>query len=76
MKQGSGNSKPGDQKVEPKPKGINPGWVGQIGLSQGTHVMDHNEVHGAFEKMHKDRGYKAPKAGTDSHHSGSQGRHK
>lgn len=77
MGQGPINSKKGDQKVEPKPKGINPGWVAQLGQMQGTHTMDDpKDVFGSFEKVHKDRGYKSPPVGSECHHSGSQGKHK
>jgi hypothetical protein len=67
----------GSRKVEPKPTGVNPGWAAQLGQAQGTHSMDEpKSVFGAFEKMHKDRGFKAPVADPCSHPAGSQGKHK
>jgi len=77
MGQGPIKNSNAGRKVEPKPTGMNPGWVAQLGEAQGTHTMDDpNSVFGAFEKMHKDRGYKAPGIDSTCHHSGSQGKHK
>ena len=66
MKQGMGNSRSGQQKVEPKPKAINPGTVADIGLQQ------------VRTRGHKDlgRGYKAPmNKSQTTRKGGSQGRH-
>lgn len=76
MKQGSGNSRMGQTKVEPKSRAMNPGAVGQIGIALGTHVTEEGEVHGAAEKMHTGRGYHAPKVECGNHPSGSQGKHR
>ena len=63
MKQGTGNSKSGSQKVEPKSKAVNPRVVADIG------------IHQIRTRPHKDlgRGFTAPApVATTTHKSGSQ----
>ena len=77
MKQGSGKSSHSGGKVEPKSHGVNPAYTAQLGTMLGNHVTDEGEsVKGAFVKMHQGRGYSAPENHSDTHHCGSQGRHK
>lgn len=67
MKQGTGRSMAGSQKVEPKAKAINPGAVSEMGIKQ---------VHtGAKPAMVEGRGYMAPKVASSTHPRGSQGKH-
>lgn len=68
MKQGTGNSRPGDQKREPISHAVNVSSVAEIGIHQ---------VHtgGSSRELYSGRGYEAPLAGSDTHHSGSQGKH-
>jgi hypothetical protein len=68
MKQGTGNSRRGDTKVEPKSQAVSLAHVSNIGLKQAYVKTP--------EPMYKGRGYKAPMVGETSHKSGSQGRHK
>lgn len=68
MKQGSGTSKSGSTKVEPKPRAVNPGAVNQL----GNHVGPARAV----ENLYEGRGLKAPMAGETQHKSGSQGKHR
>ena len=73
MKQGSGMMSHMGMKVEPRPMAMRPAGVAQIGIAQGTHVMDKGEMHGAFERMHAGRGFKAPHDTSVTHHKcGSQ----
>jgi hypothetical protein len=76
MKQGQSGRSVTETKVEPRSRAVNPGGVGQIGIAQGNHVMEKGKVSGGLERMYEGRGYKAPMAGTSSHHSGSQGKHR
>ena len=76
MKQGSGKSSHSAGKVEPKPMAVHPGYAGQLGIAQGNHVTEIGTVKGGAETMHAGRGFKAPTAGEETHHCGSQGRHK
>lgn len=68
MKQGSGNSRSGDQKREPISKAVNVSTVAEMGAHQ---------VHcdGTSQELYSGRGYEAPMAGTSTHRSGSQGKH-
>lgn len=67
MKQGRATSSgPADQKVEPKSQAINPHSVADIGIKQ-SYVRS--------EPMYIGRGIEAPLAGSDTHRSGSQGKH-
>ena len=74
MKQGSGTSSHSGGKVEPRSMAIRPAGVAQIGIAQGTHVMDKGEMHGAFERMHAGRGFKAPMDMSVTHHKGGSQR--
>lgn len=78
MKQGSGNSRVGDTKVEPRAHAIRPAGVAQLGQAQGNHAQDSpGRRLDPTEAIHKGRGYEAPPlAGCTPHHSGSQGRHR
>lgn len=67
MKQGSGNSRRGDGKVEPMPHAINPRGVAAIGIKQVY-------TNGAPSLM-SGRGYKAPAIESTTHKSGTQGKH-
>lgn len=67
MKQGTGNSRMGSQKVEPRSRAINPGAVSEMGTHQ-VHIR-------AKPAMVEGRGYKAPMAAASNHKSGSQGKH-
>ena len=67
MKQGSGNSRKGDSKVEPKPHSIGVGAVSRIG-SQYVYTAP-------ATPMHAGRGYKAPMHSQATHKGGSQGKH-
>jgi hypothetical protein len=67
MKQGTGNSKAGDRKVEPKSKAKNPGKVADIGM-QVVRSRQHVDL---------GRGEKAPAPQSSStSKSGSQGKHR
>lgn len=65
MKQGTGSSRSGPTKVEPKSVGVNPRAVAQIGIKQ----VNTRPVAAVG------RGYKAPMAGSENHKNGSQGKH-
>ena len=67
MKQGTGNSRPGDQKREPIPHKVNVSAVAEM----GTQVVRHTSV-----PMYSGRGLEAPHAGTTIHNTGSQGKHR
>ena len=54
-----------DQKVEPKPRAVDPCAVFEIGTS----------VPYKKTELYKGRGYKAPMVGEESHPCGSQGKH-
>lgn len=75
MKQGRASiSGPADRKVEPNPKGVNPGAVSYLGNPLGNHTN-----HGSFplQKTAWDagRGYSAPGINAKTHKNGSQGSH-
>jgi hypothetical protein len=65
MKQGSSNTTVTEVKREPIPHAISHAGASQIG-----ETVDKR----AIEALHKGRGYKAPMAGCEVHHSGSQGK--
>jgi hypothetical protein len=67
MKQGPSTSRAGDQKREPISHGVNPCAVAEIGIQQ---------VYTRSEPLYEGRGIEAPMAGTTTHRSGSQGKHK
>lgn len=69
MKQGTGNSRPGDQKREPIAHAVDVCSVADIGNQQ-------RYIRGTSRELYEGRGYEAPMAGTDTHHSGSQGKHR
>ena len=75
MQQGRGKNFSGPMKVEPRPRAISPGYAGQIGIAQGSHVTDHKKELDHSERMHAGRGFKAPPIGGGNHSSGSQKRH-
>lgn len=62
-------------KVEPMPHAINPGGVGQLGVSQGSHVTSGPDSDYRGDPIHGGRGYKAPPVKSQSHNRGSQGRY-
>ena len=66
MKQGTGNSRSGATKVEPTPKAVSPGAVGNIGIQN---------VRYRSQQLYEGKGYRAPMASTSHHKSGSQGKH-
>ena len=55
-------------KVEPHSRVVDPAGVNQL----GNHVGPARAV----EPLYEGRGYKAPMAGEQHHHCGSQGKHK
>lgn len=57
-----------DQKREPIAHAVSEKAVAQIGTAQ-AHIR-------ATETLYKGRGFEAPLAGSDSHPSGSQGKHR
>ncbi len=65
MKQGSGKHASAGGKVEPNPRRVSPGAVSEIGVVQVR--TEPHQVGG--------RGFKAPMNKSQSHKSGSQGRH-
>ena len=62
-------------KIEPKSYGTSPGYAGQLGQMQGSHVTSHDDTNYRGEKMHIDRGFKAPPVKSQSSNRGSQGRY-
>lgn len=69
MKQGSGNSTASGQKREPIAHAVDVCSVADIGLQQAR-------VHGgSSSELYSGRGFEAPLAGSDTHRSGSQGKH-
>jgi hypothetical protein len=72
-------------KTEPRAHGINPGYAGQLGESQGSHITDGRETGYRGTPMSAKRGYEPPGMITDPvkavgvgggrtiHHCGSQG---
>jgi hypothetical protein len=70
MKQGSGTSKAGDGKIEPRSHAISIDKVSGIGLQR---VRTFPET----KSLHASRGFSAPSPVSDDHHkSGSQGKHR
>ncbi len=67
MKQGTANNTQSGQKREPISHSVDPCAVADIGIHQ---------VYTVSKPLYDGRGYEAPMAGTDVHHSGSQGKHK
>ena len=63
------------RKVEPSANGISPGGVNMLGNMQGNHVTGEKNSSYRGEKLYEGRGFEAPKNKSQSHGSGSQGRH-
>jgi hypothetical protein len=63
MRQGraSGSAGAGKRKVEPSANGIHPGYAGQLGESQGSHVTGEKDSSYRGESMRCGPGYAAPK---------------
>lgn len=74
MKQGSGNSRAGDQKREPMSSAVMPGGVANIGLAQGDHA-DGKDFVPRITPLYSGRGYQAPAIASTSHKCGSQGKY-
>lgn len=76
MKQGKASiSGSYDQKVEPSPKPINPGYTSYIGTKLGNHATEEGSNNVNYTPESSGRGYMAPGIGTTRHKSGSQGKH-
>jgi hypothetical protein len=74
MKQGSGSSRSGSQKVEPRPHAINPGGVSLLGEMQGNHA-DRGTFKPKITPMNAGRGFSAPApVACTVHKGGSQGK--
>ncbi len=67
MKQGHASYTAPQRKVEPKPRAVDPGAADQLGQALANKRV--------VEKLYCGHGYKAPMAGSQTHKSGSQGRH-
>jgi hypothetical protein len=76
MKQGTGNSGAGGQKVEPTPHKILPIYTNTMGNMRGNHAMEKGDLPFATVPMDAGAGLKAPMVGQTIHHCGSQGKHK
>ena len=75
--QGKGyTTKVGSTKVEPTSQAVPPAYPGRMGVMQGNHATDNGTVRVQHIPMYEGRGLKAPMAGSTSHPTGSQGRHK
>jgi len=76
VKQGasSGNNA-GRPYRSPVVTSIKPGWAGQIGEAQGSHVTDKGDTGYRGESMNNGRGFASPKPKSVQHNCGSQGRH-
>lgn len=74
MKQGTGNSRSGDRKIEPRNQFVNPGAVAQMGNKMGNHA-DNRDMTLRPTPFNAGRGANAPSIGTTTHKSGTQGRH-
>jgi hypothetical protein len=77
MRQSSAKNVSTGQKREPIAHAIDPAGVSQIGSAMGNHATGGTKIlHGASKPLYAGRGFEAPMAGCDQHHSGSQGKHK
>ena len=77
MKQGQSSYNRPQMKREPIVHKVDPAGVSQIGQAMGNHATDSTKIlNGASKPLYKGRGFEAPMAGCDQHHSGSQGKHK
>ncbi len=66
---------PADRKREPVVHKVSPGAVSQIGSAMGNHATGNGQrLSGASLTLYEGRGFEAPKAGSDTHPCGSQGR--
>jgi hypothetical protein len=76
MKQGRADiSGPRDRKVEPSPKGVNPGAVSYLGNKMGNHTTDDGDFTLKSTPWDAGRGYRAPGIGSTTHGKGSQGKY-
>lgn len=75
MKQGTANSRPGDQKVEPNSTANNPGGADGIGQHMGNHSSNGGTFTPKITSIDAGRGYSAPAIGSTSHKCGSQGKY-
>jgi len=76
MKQGKASiSGRYDSKVEPSPKGVNPGAVSYLGEKLGNHSTDTGDFPIKSTPWSDGRGYMAPPIGQKRHKNGSQGEH-
>ena len=66
MKQGTGSGRAGAQKQEPSSHAVDVCNVADMGLAH---------IGGNSSELYKGRGLEAPMSGTQTHHSGSQGKH-
>jgi len=62
-------------KVEPQPHVYNPGGVGQLGQTQGSHVTGSGDSDYRGDPLRGGRGFKAPPIKSQSRNRGSQGRY-
>ncbi len=76
MKQGKASiSGSHDRKVEPSPKGVNPGAVSYLGEKLGNHSTDTGDFPIKSTPWSDSRGYMAPSIASKRHKNGSQGEH-
>lgn len=75
MKQGTANSRPGDQKTEPRSTIVNPGGADGLGQAMGNHASDGGTFTPKITPLYAGRGYEAPAIGSTSHKCGSQGKY-
>lgn len=73
MKQGTGNRRPGDAKVEPRSHAINPRGIADLGLAQGNHATDSGTFKPNISPIDAGRGYSAPDIRSTNRKGGSQG---
>lgn len=66
MKQGTANSKTGNQKSEPIAHAVSPGAASEIGVQQ---------IRTTSLPLYEGRGLEAPTQSITSHRTGSQGKH-
>jgi len=62
-------------KVEPVPRAVGPGGVGQLGNIQGSHVTRGEDSSYRGDPFYLGRGYKAPPVKSQSSNRGSQGKY-
>ena len=67
---------PAGQKVEPKPRVVNPGGVDRLGQAFGSHTQTGDIAHPNLTPTYSsNRGYRAPAIRNTSNKSGSQGKY-